>query len=181
MLRVCPHCPHKASTAWLLLRYTPIKPGNGWSIFTFLIYESRDQQGLWSIWFSRVSPALHNSWLGKAACCTQGWGKTPPSHPLSSSLRVMWIFSGPHHPGLEMAFTSWTHCCLMWVLCLTCFVKNTAFELHFDDLHRTRSQGCGLTAVLQGKGLCHSSTASLGTAGAPARLGLGTVGKANER
>lgn len=125
MLRVCPRCPHKASTAWLLLKHTLINWGNGWSIFTFLIYENRDQQGLWSRWFSHVSPGLYNSWLEKAACCSQGrgQGKSPSSHPVSSSLRGMWIFSGPHHTGLEMAFASWIHRCLMWVLCLACSVE----------------------------------------------------------
>lgn len=134
MLRVCPHCPHKASTAQLLLKHTLINPGSDWSIFTFLIYENRDQQGLWSIWFTHVSPGLYNPWLGKAACCSQGrgWGKIPPS---SSSLRGMGTFRGAHQPGLGMAFTSWTHHCLLWVLCLACSVNNTAFELHFGGLH----------------------------------------------
>lgn len=54
-----------------------------------------------------------------------------------------------------------------WVLCLTCSVKSTTFELHLDDLHGTTSQGCGLTAVLQDKGMCHSPMASLGTTGTP--------------
>lgn len=53
------------------------------------------------------------------------------------------------------------------VLCWTCSVSNTAFELRLGDLHGTTSQGCGLAAVLQGQGMCHSSTASLGTTGTP--------------
>lgn len=107
---MCPCCPHEALRAQHLLKHTLINPGRDWSIFTVLIYENTDQQGLWSIWFSHVSPGLYNSWLGKAACCSQGrgWGKSPSFHPHSSSLNL----HGPHHPGLEVAFTSWVHPCL---------------------------------------------------------------------
>lgn len=156
MLGVCPHCPHKASTAQLLLKYSLINPGSDWSVFTFLIYENRDQQGLWSLWFSHVSPGLYNSWLGKAACCSQGrgWGKTPSFHPHSSSLRGMWTLSGPQHPGhLHPGFTLVSCGCCVWLA-----LWKKAFELHFDDLHGTTSQG---------RGMCHSSMASLETTETP--------------
>lgn len=50
------------------------------------------------------------------------------------------------------------HTLHVWVRCLILPVKNTIFELRFDDLHQTTSQGCGLAASLQGKEMCHSSS-----------------------
>lgn len=174
MLRVCPRCPHKASTAQLLLKYSLINPGSAWSVFTFLIYENGDQQGLWSLWFSRVSPGLYNSWLGKAACCSQGrgQGKTPSFHFHSSSLRGMWTFSGPHYSGNLHPGSTVVSCgCCVWLA-----------------LWKTQNLSCILMTCLEpwarARGCATAAWPPWGQQG-PQVLqpcwGLGTVGKANER
>lgn len=177
MLRVCPHCPHKASTAQLLLKYTLINSGSDWSVFTFLIYENRGQQGLWSLWFSHVSPGLYNSWLGKAACCSQGsgWGKNPLLPPHSSSLRGMWTFSGPHHwgwgwhlhPGTTIVSCG---CCVwltLWKTQHLSYIWTTCTE------PRARARGCAIALW--------SPWGQQGPQVLQPCWGLGTMGKANER
>lgn len=94
----------------------------------------------------------------------------PPLQLLERDVNLQW--SSPHRAGDGIYILDPPLSHVGVVFGLLC--GNTVFELHFDDLHRTTSQSCGLTAVLQGKGLCHSSMASLGmtgTPGAPAWLG----------
>lgn len=91
-------------------------------------------------------------------------GKPPLFHPLANSSGRCKL-SGPHHPALEMAFTSWmhqawtlTHSLLIQVSCLTWPAANTMFKQDFDNLHPATSQGCGL----QGTKMCRSSVTSTG-------------------